>query len=108
MHLRLFKKKIAGGGGGGRGGDGSLYIFLCVVGVDIFQIIWVICVSKLSDYMGGGVLVGTLVTDVNVPRYQSKYRIPICLFCCVRSSNLGINQLVLRENKTKQSCFPCL
>ena len=31
-----------GGGGGGGGEEGKQYIFLWVVGADIFQIIWVI------------------------------------------------------------------
>ena len=38
------KKYLGGGGGGGGGGgeEGKQYIFLWVVGADIFQIIWVI------------------------------------------------------------------
>ena len=39
--LGLFQKKIPMGGGGG-GEEGKQYIFLWVVGADIFQIIWVI------------------------------------------------------------------
>ena len=38
--LGLFQKKIPRGGGGGE--EGKQYIFLWVVGADIFQIIWVI------------------------------------------------------------------
>ena len=42
----LLQKKILGGGGGGMGGwggkDGRRYIFLWVVGPEIFQTIWVI------------------------------------------------------------------
>ena len=36
------KKYLGGGGGGGRRQEGKRYIFLWVVGGDIFQIIWVI------------------------------------------------------------------
>ena len=36
------KKYLGGGGGGGGGEEGKRYIFLWVVGADIFQIIWVI------------------------------------------------------------------
>ena len=40
------KKYLGGGGGGGWGGgggeEGKRFIFLWVVGADIFQIIWVI------------------------------------------------------------------
>ena len=36
IHLGLFQKKIP------RGGEGKRYMFLWVVGADIFQIIWVI------------------------------------------------------------------
>ena len=47
--LGLLQKKYLGVGEGG--GEGKQYIFLWVVGVAIFQIIWVI-----GDYMGGGIL----------------------------------------------------
>ena len=41
--IRAIPEKIPrGGGGGGGGGEGKRYIFLWVVGADIFQIIWVI------------------------------------------------------------------
>ena len=41
-NLRLFQKKIPRGGVGGGKKAGKQYIFLWVVGADIFQIIWVI------------------------------------------------------------------
>ena len=50
FELRDIPEKIPGGGGGGGGGggagEGKRYIFLWVVGVDIFHIIWVIDVRK--------------------------------------------------------------
>ena len=79
------------------GEEGKPYIFLWVVGGDIFQIIWVIGVWKKFDYMGGGVLSeNQLLTLIGISNwmflYQSKYWIPICLFfCSVKSSNLCIN-----------------
>ena len=78
--------------------EGKRYIFLWVVGADIFQIIYMghWCLKK-SDYMGGWVLSENWLLTIHrisngMYLFQSKYRIPICLFfCCVKSSNLGIN-----------------
>ena len=55
----LFQKKIPGG----RGEEGKQYIFLWVVGSDIFQFIWVIGVSKISLHGWRG-FIGKSVSDL--------------------------------------------
>ena len=45
VFLGLFQKKIPRGGGGGKG---KQYIFLWVIGADIFQMIWIIDVYQCN------------------------------------------------------------
>ena len=69
------------------------------------------CLKK-SDYTGGGVLSENRLLTFdryikwNVPVIKiSNLNLPVFLLCEIQ---ICINLFILCENKTRQSCFPCL